>query len=130
VMKDLMQYVDVCIGNEEDASLSLGFTPKGLDVESGKLDANAYKEIFKQMKEEFGFEYVASTLRESYSASDNGWSALIYDGEEFYQSRKYDVRIVDRVGGGDSFAAGLITGLLDGKSQGEALEFAVAASAL
>lgn len=130
VMKDLMQYVDVCIGNEEDASLSLGFTPKGLDVESGKLDANAYKEIFKQMKEEFGFEYVVSTLRESYSASDNGWSALIYNGKDFYQSRKYDLRIVDRVGGGDSFAAGLITGFLDGKSQDQALEFAVAASAL
>lgn len=130
VMKDLMQYVDVCIGNEEDASLSLGFTPKGVDVTSGKLDANAYKEIFKQMKEEFGFEYVVSTLRQSHSASDNGWSAIIYDGNEFYQSKKYDLRIVDRVGGGDSFAAGLIAGLLDGKNQGEALEFATAASAL
>ncbi|MDD7306462.1 MAG: PfkB family carbohydrate kinase, partial [Peptoniphilaceae bacterium] len=71
-----------------------------------------------------------STLRESYSASDNGWSAVIYDGKSFYQSKKYDLRIVDRVGGGDSFAAGLITGLLDGKSKEEALEFAVAASAL
>lgn len=130
VMKDLMQYVDVCIGNEEDASLCLGFTPKGLDVSSGKLDAKAYEQIFKEMKEEFGFEIVASTLRESYSASDNGWSAAIYDGESFYQSRKYDLRIVDRVGGGDSFAAGLITGLLDGKTKEEALEFAVAASAL
>lgn len=130
VMKDLMQYVDVCIGNEEDASLCLGFTPKGLDVNSGKLDAKAYEQIFKEMKEEFGFEYVVSTLRESYSASDNGWSAVIYNGKDFYQSKKYDLRIVDRVGGGDSFAAGLITGLLDGKSQEEALEFAVAASAL
>lgn len=130
VMKELMQYVDVCIGNEEDASLSLGFTPKGLDVSSGKLDSSAYEEIFKQMKEEFGFEYVVSTLRESHSASDNGWSGIIYDGKEFYQSRKYDLRIVDRVGGGDSFAAGLITGLLDGKGPKEALEFAVAASAL
>lgn len=130
VMKDLMQYVDVCIGNEEDASLCLGFTPKGLDVSSGKLDAKAYEQIFKEMKEEFGFEIVASTLRESYSASDNGWSAAIYDGESFYQSRKYDLRIVDRVGGGDSFAAGLITGLLDGKTKEEALEFAVAASTL
>lgn len=117
VMKELMQYVDVCIGNEEDASLSLGFTPKGLDVNSGKLDAKAYQQIFKEMKEEFGLEYVVSTLRESYSASDNGWSAIIYDGDEFYQSKKYELRIVDRVGGGDSFAAGLITGFLDGKSQ-------------
>ncbi|MDD7305422.1 MAG: sugar kinase, partial [Peptoniphilaceae bacterium] len=105
-MKDLMQYVDVCIGNEEDASLSLGFTPKGLDVSKGKLDAKAYEQIFKQMKEEFGLDLVTSTLRESYSASDNGWSAVIYDGKSFYQSKKYDLRIVDRVGGGDSFAAG------------------------
>ena len=130
VMKDLMQYVDVCIGNEEDASLCLGFTPKGLDVTSGKLDVSAYKEIFKQMMEEFGFKYVISSLRESYSASDNGWSGCIYDGKEFYHSRKYDVRIVDRVGGGDSFASGIICGLLDGKRSSEALEFAVAASAL
>ena len=130
VMRDLMQYVDVCIGNEEDASLSLGFTPKGLDVTSGKLDVEAYHEIFKQMKEEFGFEMIASSLRESYSASDNGWSALIYDGKDFHKAPQYDVRIVDRVGGGDSFAAGLITGLLDGKSPADALDFGVAASAL
>lgn len=130
VMKDLMQYVDVCIGNEEDASLCLGFTPKGLDVTSGKLDVSGYEQIFKEMKEEFGFKVVASTLRESYSASDNGWSACIYDGKEFYHSRKYDVRITDRVGGGDSFASGLITGLLEEKSSKDALEFAVAASAL
>lgn len=130
VMRELMQYVDVCIGNEEDASLSLGFTPKGLDVESGKLDVSGYEQIFKEMKEEFGFKYIVSSLRKSYSASDNGWSACIYDGENFYQSREYDVRIVDRVGGGDSFASGLICGLLDGKSSKDALEFAVAASAL
>lgn len=130
VMRDLMQYVDVCIGNEEDASLCLGFTPKGVDVTKGKLDIKGYEQIFKEMKEEFGLEYVVSTLRESYSASDNGWSAIIYNGKDFYQSKKYELRIVDRVGGGDSFAAGLITGLLDGKSQEEALEFAVAASAL
>lgn len=130
VMRDLMQYVDVCIGNEEDASLCLGFTPKGLDVTKGKLDVKGYEVIFKEMMEEFGFKYVVSSLRESYSASDNGWSACIYDGKEFYHSKKYDVRIVDRVGGGDSFASGVICGLLDGKSTKDALEFGVAASAL
>ena len=130
VMRDLMQYVDVCIGNEEDASLCLGFTPKGLDVTKGKLDIKGYEVIFKEMMEEFGFKYVVSSLRESYSASDNGWSACIYDGKEFYHSKKYDVRIVDRVGGGDSFASGVICGLLDGKSTKDALEFGVAASAL
>lgn len=130
VMRDLMQYVDVCIGNEEDASLCLEFTPKGLDVTKGKLDIKGYEVIFKEMMEEFGFKYVVSSLRESYSASDNGWSACIYDGKEFYHSKKYDVRIVDRVGGGDSFASGVICGLLDGKSTKDALEFGVAASAL
>lgn len=129
-MTKLMAYVDVCIGNEEDAEKVLGFKPGDTDVTSGDLKLDGYKDIFRRMKEEFDFKYVVTSLRESYSASDNGWSALIYDGNDFYQSKKYDVRIVDRVGGGDSFAAGLIYGLLSGKSCGESLEFAVAASAL
>ena len=130
IMRPLMQYVDVCIGNEEDAQLCLGFKPDS-DVTSGKTDASGYKEIFKQMKEEFGFKYVVSTLRESFSATHNGWKALIYNGEEFYESKRYDINpIIDRVGGGDSFAGGLIHGLLKYKDQGKALEFAVAASAL
>lgn len=130
IMTNLMKYVDVCIGNEEDAHLVLGFKPGNTDVTSGELELEGYKDIFKQMMNTFNFKYVVTTLRESYSASDNGWSALIYNGEEFYKSKKYDVRIIDRVGGGDSFAGGLICGLLDGKPQNEALEFAVAASAL
>ncbi len=130
VMKDLMQYVDVCIGNEEDAELVLGFKPAHTDVKSGKLDAEGYKQIFKEMKEQFGFKYVTSTLRESYSATHNGWSALLYDGKEFYQSKRYEINpIIDRVGGGDSFAGGLIHGLLTRGPQ-EAIDFAVAASAL
>ena len=130
VMTNLMQYVDVCIGNEEDAQKVLGFTPGNTDVTSGSLELAGYEDIFKQMTDRFGFRYVVSSLRESYSASDNGWSAAIYDGKEFYYSRKYEVRIVDRVGGGDSFAGGLICGLLDGRNYKDALEFAVAASAL
>ena len=130
VMRPLMQYVDVCIGNEEDAELCLGFKPDA-DVEGGQTDAAGYEGIFKQMKEEFGFKYVVSTLRESFSATHNGWKALIYDGKEFYESKRYDINpIIDRVGGGDSFSGGLIHGLLTKKTQGEALEFAVAASAL
>ena len=130
IMRPLMQYVDVCIGNEEDAQLCLGFKSDS-DVTGGKTDASGYKEIFKQMKEEFGFKYVVSTLRESFSATHNGWKALIYNGEEFYESKRYDINpIIDRVGGGDSFAGGLIHGLLKYKDQGKALEFAVAASAL
>ena len=130
VMRPLMQYVDVCIGNEEDAELCLGFKPDA-DVEGGQTDAAGYEGIFRQMKEEFGFKYVVSTLRESFSATHNGWKALIYDGKEFYESKRYDINpIIDRVGGGDSFSGGLIHGLLTKKTQGEALEFAVAASAL
>lgn len=130
VMTRLMEYVDVCIGNEEDAELTLGFKPGKTDVTSGELELEGYKSIFKQMIDKFNFKYVASSLRESYSASDNGWSACIYDGKEFYRSRRYDIRIVDRVGGGDSFASGLIYGLLTGKNYKDALEFGVAASAL
>ena len=129
-MRPLMQYVDICIGNEEDAELCLGFKPEA-NVEAGQTDAEGYKGIFRQMAEEFGFKYVISTLRESYSASHNGWKGMIYDGKEFYVSRHYDIApIVDRVGGGDSFSGGIIHGLLTKKTQAEALEFAVAASAL
>lgn len=130
VMKPLMKYVDVCIGNEEDAELCLGFKPEA-DVESGKTEAEGYKSIFHKMFEEFNFKYVASTLRESYSATHNGWKAMIYDGKEFYISKRYDINpIIDRVGGGDAFSGALIHGLLTYRTQGEALEFAVAASAL
>lgn len=130
VMTRLCQYVDVCIGNEEDAETTLGFHSKETDVTKGELNLAGYKDVFRQMKEKFNFKYIASTLRESYSASDNGWSALVYDGNEFYHSKKYDIRIVDRVGGGDSFASGLIYGLISNMSMADATEFAVAASAL
>ena len=130
VMTRLCQYVDVCIGNEEDAETSLGFKSKGTDVTKGELNLDGYKDVCKQMKEKFGFKYIASTLRESHSASDNGWSALVYDGNEFYHSKEYQVRIVDRVGSGDSFASGFIYGLITGMPLNEAAEFGVAASAL
>ena len=131
IMRPLMQYVDVCIGNEEDAELCLGFKPDA-DVEGGDTNAAGYEGIFKQMKEQFGFKYVVSTLRESFSATHNGWKALIYDGKEFYQSKRYDIDpIIDRVGGGDSFSGGLIHGMLKYPGdQASALEFTVAASAL
>lgn len=130
VMRPLMKYVDVCIGNEEDAELCLGFKPDA-DVEAGETSAEGYRGIFRAMAEEFGFKYVVSTLRESFSATHNGWKAMIYNGTDFYESRRYDINpIVDRVGGGDSFSGGLIHGLLTMSTQGEALEFAVAASAL
>jgi 2-dehydro-3-deoxygluconokinase len=130
VMTRLCEYVDVCIGNEEDADTTLGFKAKGTDVTKGELNLDGYKDVFQQMKEKFGFKYIASTLRESHSASDNGWSALVYDGTEFYHSKSYEVRIVDRVGSGDSFASGFIYGLVTGMPMADAAEFGVAASAL
>jgi 2-dehydro-3-deoxygluconokinase len=130
VMTRLCQYVDVCIGNEEDTETALGFKAENTDVTKGELNIEGYKTVFKQMKEKFGFKYIASTLRESYSASDNGWSALVYDGREFYRTRQYEVRIVDRVGSGDSFASGFIYGLVTGMTMRDAAEFGVAASAL
>lgn len=130
VMKPLMQYVDICIGNEEDAELVLGFKPKHTDVHQGTLDLDSYKMIFKEMKEVFGFKMIATTLRESFSATKNGWSAILYDGTEFFVSKHYVIEpIIDRVGGGDAFSAGLIHGLLKLDKQ-KAIEFAVAASAL
>ena len=123
----------IFVKNEEDAEKVLGFKPGATDVTSGDLELAGYEDIFKQMVEKFNFEYVISSLRVSHSASDNGWSACIYsrDTKEFYHSKEYRVHpIVDRVGGGDSFAGGTICGFVDGKNFKDALEFGVAASAL
>ncbi|HEY5505419.1 MAG TPA: sugar kinase [Sedimentisphaerales bacterium] len=131
VMRHLMQYVDVCIGNEEDAEKCLGYKAGKTDVTTGQLELAAYQNIFAAMEKQFGFKYIVTSLRESHSASDNGWSGLVYDGKEFYHSKSYDIRIVDRVGGGDAFAAGFIHGILAYQNDfKKALEFAVAASAL
>ncbi len=133
VMVPLMEYVDVCIANEEDAEKSLGFKAASTNVESGKLDEKGYFELAEKLKDKFGFKAVAITLRESFSASHNGWSALLHDEKnckEPYRSKRYDIQIIDRVGGGDSFAGGLIYGLLSKQDSREALEFAVAASCL
>ncbi len=130
VMIPLMEYTDVCIGNEEDAEKCLGVKAGSTNINTASLDIEGYQESFRKLKERFGFRFIASTLRESFSASDNGWSALLYDGNEFYHTNKYNIRLVDRGGGGASFAAGLIYSLLNGYDIRKAGEFAVAASAL
>lgn len=130
VMTRLMEYVDVVIANEEDAEKVFGIKSEDSDIEKGVIDKESYFSVAKKMQEQFNLKAVAITLRESHSASDNGWSGLLYHGEEFYLSRKYDMRIVDRVGGGDSFAGGLIYAWLQGKKPQEIIEFAVAASCL
>jgi 2-dehydro-3-deoxygluconokinase len=129
-MTSLMEWVDVAIGNEEDAEKVFGIKAEGANVEGGHVAAEGYEQVARTLAEKFDLKSVAITLRESRSADENGWSAmLLYEGR-VHQSRKYDVRIVDRVGGGDSFAAGLIYGLFTGKLPQDALEFAVAASCL
>jgi len=133
VMLPLMEYVDVCIANEEDAQRSLGFSAGSTSIEEAQLDEEGYVTLAKALKKEFGFDSVAITLRESFSASKNGWSALLHDDNECSEpqrSARYEIMIVDRVGGGDSFASGLIYGLLSKSSSKEALEFAAAASCL
>ena len=130
VMSELMKYVDVCIANEEDAEKVFGITAINNSIISGELNRQGYESVAKELAETFDFEKVAITLRESISASDNYWSAMIYDGKECYFSKKYHIHIVDRVGGGDSFGGGLIYGLLNKTDVQEALEFAVAASCL
>ena len=130
VMSNLMQYVDVCIGNEEDAEKCLGFKANNTDVEKGVLSISSYENVFKQMMDKFHFKYIATSLRESLSASDNNWSGLLYDGKDFHLSKKYQIHIVDRVGAGDSFAAGIIHGILTYEDKQKAIEFAVASSAL
>ena len=131
-MTKLCRYVDVCISNEEDAKDVFGIEAEATDICGGKLNHEGYKSVARQLADQFGFEMVAITLRESRSASDNGWSAMLCNvaKNEFRFSRQYDVHIVDRVGGGDSFGAGLIYSLLSGKDTQAAVEFAAAASAL
>ena len=129
-MTNLMKYVDICISNEEDAKDVFNICSENSDAEKGKLNREGYKNVAKQLKEKFGFLYIAITLRESISANDNYWSGLLYDGKEYYFSKKYLMHIVDRVGGGDSFGGGLIYGLMKGYDPQKAIEFAVAASCL
>ena len=130
VMSEMMKYTDVAIGNEEDAELVFGIKATGADVAAGKIDEEGYFGVAREIASRFGCEKVAITLRESISASDNNWSAMLYDGKDCYTSARYKIHIVDRVGGGDSFAGGLIYSLITGKPIQEALEFAVAASCL
>jgi 2-dehydro-3-deoxygluconokinase len=130
VMGELCQYVDVCIANEEDASDVFGIKAQGTDVTTGHVNHEGYKDVAKQLVDRFGFEKVAITLRGSISANDNKWAAMLFDGKDYVFSKSYLMHIVDRVGGGDSFGAGLIYSLLNGFSSQETIEFAVAASCL
>ncbi len=130
VMSDILKHVDVCIANEEDAKDVFGIEAENTDIYSGKLDEEGYVSVAKQLTDRFGFKAVAITLRESLSASDNNWSGMLYVANRPFFGKKYHMHIVDRVGGGDSFGAGLIYALLSDFGAQDAIEFAVAASCL
>lgn len=130
VMTGLMRNVDVLIGNEEDSEMVFGIKASGVDVTAGKLDRRKYEYVARQLVDTFDLKLSAITLRESISASDNNWSAMLYDGAKHHFSSVYKIHIVDRVGGGDSFTGGLIYSILSGFPAPKALEFATAASCL
>lgn len=120
IYNNLSPYIDILIG----------ILPQLHDVKQGPLTSDKTEKIFRKIYDYYGFKYIVSTLRESISASDNTLSAAIFDGKNYYESKRLKLRIVDRVGGGDAFAAGLLSAILDGKSKEDAVDFAVAASAL
>lgn len=130
VMERLSRYIDVCIANEEDAKNVFGIEAPNTDIISGKLDIEGYKHVAKELAVRYSFDKVAFTLRSSISANDNNWAGMLFDGNDYYFSETYHLHIVDRVGGGDSFGAGLIYSLIMGKNPQSAIEFASAASAL
>ena len=130
VMGNLCKYIDYCIANEEDAKDVFGIEAENTDIYGGKLNREGYISVAKQLTERFNFKGVAITLRESKSANDNDWSGMLYTEGQAYFSKKYGMHIVDRVGGGDSFGAGLIYSLITGKDNQSAIEYAVAASCL
>ena len=129
-MTRLMPYIDVLVANEEDAEKVLGIKARNTDVTQGKLDRESYVDVAEQICQTYGTKMVAVTLRRSISASDNEWSAMIYTGGQAYFSRKYMIHLVDRVGGGDSFTAGMLYGLMNGYAPQETVEYAAAASCL
>ena len=130
VMTELCQYVDVCIANEEDASDVFGIKASDTDVTTGKVNKEGYIEVAKKLADTFHFSKVAITLRESLSANDNNWSAMLYTEGQAYFSKTYKMHIVDRVGGGDSFGGGLIYASVNNYDPQSTIEFAVAASCL
>ena len=130
VMGRLVPYVDVLIANEEDAKDVFGIEAAGTDIMSGKLNKEGYVDVAEQLTKRFGCKAVAITLRGSISASENNWAGMLYTGGKSYLSRNYLIKLVDRVGGGDSFGGGLIHAMMQGMEPQDVIEFAVAASCL
>ncbi len=131
-MKELFKYVDICIANEEDAEKVLGIKAANSNVNTGQIDKAKYLVVAQEIVKQYGCKYVAISLRESHSASDNGWSGMLYNSssDECCFSKHYEIKLVDRLGGGDSFAAGIIFGLANKMKTQDIIEFAAAASCL
>ncbi|HLY08839.1 MAG TPA: sugar kinase [Planctomycetota bacterium] len=131
VMPGLLEHVDVLFTNEEEAAVVFGIEARGSDVGAGRLNPRGYEDVATQLAERFTLDVVSITLRESHSASENTWSGMLYHGKRFYTSQKFRLQpIVDRVGGGDAFSAGVVYGLLTGQDLQETVEFSAAASCL
>jgi len=130
IMSGLMEYVNVCVANEEDAADIFSIYAENTDVEGGKLSREGYKEVAKALADRFSLDCVGITLRSSITASDNLWAAMLYDKQDYYFSKEYPVHIVDRVGGGDAFSAALIYALIGRRDPQYAVDFAAAASCL
>ena len=130
VMSKLMKYVDLCIANEEDAEMTFGIKAENSNVTSGILNKTGYESVAKQLQDKFNFKQVAITLRQSLSASDNKWAGMLFENNAYHFSKEYLIHIIDRVGGGDAFAGGLIYALHSGYEPKLAIEFATAASCL
>ncbi len=130
ILSEMMEYVDICFGNARDAAKMLGYSDGENDFINGEYSICINKENMQKVLNKYGFEYLVTTKRESISASDNGWSAAVCNNENIYDGKKYNLHIVDRVGGGDSFAAGFLHGILSGYSMEKTLEFAIAAAAI
>ncbi|MBZ4671451.1 MAG: 2-dehydro-3-deoxygluconokinase [Oscillospiraceae bacterium] len=130
VMSELMPYVDVCIANKEDANDIFGIKSDIPCEDEDEINPEEYADIAKKFADKFGFKKLAFTLRRSISATDNSWGAMLFDSKECHFSRRYLIHIVDRIGGGDSFSAGLIYAMLKSMPSKDAIEFATAASCL
>ena len=131
VMGELLEYADVLFTNEEEAATVFGIEARGCNVAAGQIAKRGYEDVAAQLQEKFRLKYVSISLRESQSATVNDWSGMLYDGKQYYTSRKYHIDyIVDRIGGGDAYSAGIIYGLLTGQDLQDTVEFAAAAGCL
>ena len=129
-MTELMPYVDVLIANEEDANDVFRISADGTDVAQGKLNKDGYKKVASKLQKRFNLKIVGISMRTSLSANDNLWSGMLFDGKQFHFSKEYRIHIIDRIGGGDAFAAGIIMSILNTYPYKRAIEFAAAASCL